>query len=69
VRLFFLVRAIHFETAGVYAMEDPTVQAEINERIRPIGRVLLLGDAELAAAAAAAVAAPTPQRRSGRAVF
>jgi cytochrome c5 len=60
VGLFFLVRAISIETADRYVMEDPTVQAEINERIRPVGRVLLLGDAELAAAAAAAVAAPTP---------
>jgi cytochrome c5 len=58
--LFFLVRAISLETQGLYIMEDPTVQAEINERIKPVGRVLLLGDAELAAAAAAAVAAPTP---------
>jgi cytochrome c5 len=60
VGLVFLVRAISLETADRYVLEDPTVQAEINERIRPVGRVLLLGDAELAAAAAAAVAAPTP---------
>ena len=60
VGLFFLVRAISIETQGRYVKEDPTVQAEINERIRPVGRVLLLGDAELAAAAAAAVVAPTP---------
>jgi cytochrome c5 len=60
VALFFLVNAISNETQGLYVTEDPTVQAEINERIRPVGRVLLMGDAELAAAAAAAVAAPTP---------
>jgi cytochrome c5 len=60
VGLFFLVRAISIETQGLYVTEDPTVQAEINARIRPVGRVLLLGDAELAAAAAAAVAIPTP---------
>jgi cytochrome c5 len=60
VGLVFLVRAISLETQDRYVLEDPTVQAEINERIRPVGRVLLLGDAELAAAAAAAVAAPTP---------
>ena len=60
VGLFFLVRAIAIDTQGLYITEDPTVQAEINDRIRPVGRVLLLGDAELAAAAAAAVKVPTP---------
>jgi cytochrome c5 len=60
VALFFLVNAISNETQGLYVTEDPTVQAEIDARIRPVGRVLLMGDAELAAAAAAAVAAPTP---------
>ena len=60
VGLFFLVNAISNETQGVYIADDPTVQAEIDARIRPVGRVLLLGDAELAAAAAAAVAAPRP---------
>ncbi len=60
VGLFFLVRAISIDTQGLYITEDPTVQAAIDERIRPVGRVLLMGDAELAAAAAAAVATPTP---------
>ena len=59
VGLFFLVRAISIETQGLYITEDPTVQAAIEERIKPVGRVLLLGDAELAAAAAA-VAVPRP---------
>ena len=59
VGLFFLVRAISMDTQGRYIMDDPTVQAEINERIKPVGEVLLLGAAELAAATAAA-AAPTP---------
>ena len=36
------------------------MQEAIDERIKPVGRVLLMGDAELAAAAAAAVATPTP---------
>jgi cytochrome c5 len=35
-------------------LEDPQVQAEIDERIRPVGEVVLLGSAELEAAAAAA---------------
>ena len=60
VGLFFLVRAISIDTQGLYITEDPTVQEAIDERIKPVGRVLLMGDAELAAAAAAAVATPTP---------
>lgn len=60
VALFFLVRAIAIDTEGTYLTEDPTVQAAISARLEPVGRVLLMGDAELAAAAAAAVAAPTP---------
>ncbi len=50
VGLFFLVRAISIDTQGLYITEDPTVQAAIDERIKPVGRVLLMGDAELAAA-------------------
>jgi cytochrome c5 len=60
VGLFFLVRAISIDTQGRYNTADPTLQAAIEERIKPVGRVLLMGDAELAAAAAAAVAAPKP---------
>jgi cytochrome c5 len=60
VGLFFLVRAISIDTQGRYIIDDPTVQAAIDERIKPVGRVLMMGDAELAAAAAAAVAAPKP---------
>jgi cytochrome c5 len=60
VGLFFLVRAISIDTQGRYITEDPTVQQAIEDRIKPVGRVLMMGDAELAAAAAAAVAAPTP---------
>ena len=59
VALFFLVRAISIDTEGRYVLEDPTVQAAIEERIKPVGRVLLMGDAELEAAAAA-VATPMP---------
>jgi len=60
VGLFFLARAISIDTQGTYIAADPTVQAAIDERIKPVGKVLLLGDEELAAAAAAAVTAPTP---------
>ena len=60
VGLFFLARAISIDTQGQYIASDATVQAAISERIKPVATVLLLGDAELAAAAAAAVTAPTP---------
>jgi cytochrome c5 len=59
VGIFFLVRAVSIDTQGQYVTEDPEVQAAIEERLAPVGRVLLMGDAELEAAAAA-VTAPTP---------
>jgi cytochrome c5 len=60
VALFFLVRGIAIDTQGLYVKDDPKVQAAIEERIRPVGKVLLAGAAELQAAAAAAVATPKP---------
>jgi cytochrome c5 len=57
VGLFLLVSNFAIETQGQYVLEDPTVQAAINERIAPVGTVVLLGSDELAAAAAA-VAVP-----------
>lgn len=60
VGIFFLARMIALDTQGVFKLEDPAVQAAIEERIEPVGRVALLGDAELAAAAAAITAAPEP---------
>jgi cytochrome c5 len=57
--LFFLARAISIDTQGTCRRRSHR-QAAIDERIKPVGSVLLLGDAELAAAAAAAVTAPTP---------
>lgn len=56
VGLFFLVRMIAVDTQDVFVREDPSVMAAINERIRPIGRVVLMGDEELAAAPAIAAA-------------
>jgi cytochrome c5 len=56
VGLFFLARIVALDTQGRFMLEDPDVQAQIIERIRPIGQVRLLGDAELAAAVAATVA-------------
>src|SRR5262249_44510578 len=43
-----------------YVKDDPQVKAAIEERIRPVGKVLLAGAAELQAAAAAAVSTPKP---------
>jgi cytochrome c5 len=58
--LFFLARAISMDTQGKYIKADPEVLAEISKRLEPVGHVMQLGDAELAAAAAAAAAAPKP---------
>jgi cytochrome c5 len=60
VGLFFLVRAIAIDTQGTYIKDDPAVQAAIEDRIKPVGKVLLAGAAELEAAAAAAVSTPAP---------
>jgi cytochrome c5 len=62
VGLFFLVRMIAIDTQGQYVLEDPTVQAEIDRRIEPVGKVVLAGSAELAAAAAAAMPMPEPEK-------
>jgi cytochrome c5 len=59
VGLFFLVRIVSIDTQGRFVLEDAQVQAEIDDRIRPVGQVILLGAAELEAAANAA-AAPEP---------
>jgi cytochrome c5 len=71
VGLFFLVRMIAIDTQGEFVLEDPTVQAEINSRIEPIGHVVLLGSAELAAARAAPVAVPerVAEPRTGPQVY
>jgi len=53
VGLFFLVRAIAIDTQGQYLKSDPEVLAEVSKRLEPVGHVMKLGDAELAAAAAA----------------
>jgi cytochrome c5 len=58
VGLFLLAQMIAIDTQGQYRLSDPTVRAEIEKRIEPVGQVILLGSDELAAAAAAAVAAP-----------
>jgi cytochrome c5 len=61
VMLFLLVRLVAIDTEGRFILEDPQVQAEINDRIRPVGQVVLLGSAELEAAAAPTpTAAPAP---------
>jgi cytochrome c5 len=60
VGIFFLARAISLDLQSDFVLSDPVVQAAIEERIKPVGRVALLGDEELAAAAAAIAAAPEP---------
>ena len=60
VGLFFLVRAIAIDTQGRYVQDDPAVRAAIEDRIRPVGHVVLMNSDELKAEAAAAVVAPTP---------
>jgi cytochrome c5 len=57
VGVFFLVRMIAIDSQGQFVLDDPTVQAEIDQRIAPIGQVVLLG-AEALAAQAQATAAP-----------
>jgi cytochrome c5 len=70
VGLFFLARIISIDTEGVFVQDDPEVQAAIEERIRPIGRVILMGSAEAQAAAAAVVAtAPVATVMSGPQVY
>lgn len=71
VGLFYMARWISTETQGAYIREDPDVLAAVEERIEPVGRALLLGAEELAAAAAAAVAPAEPvlTERTGPQVY
>jgi cytochrome c5 len=48
VGLFFLVRMIAIDTQGQFVLDDPTVQAEIDRRIAPVGQVVLLGSEPVA---------------------
>lgn len=59
VGLFFFVRAIAIDTQGEYVLEDPTVQEQIEQRIAPVGNVVLAGSEELEQVAAA-VSEPEP---------
>jgi len=61
VGLFFLARAVAIDRQDEYVMSDPRVLAEIDARIRPVGRVVLAGDEELQAAAEQQAPAPTAQ--------
>ena len=69
VGLFFLARMIAIDTQGLYIQEDPEVQAAIAERIRPVGRVVLMGDAEAAAIPVAAAPTPVATVMSGPQVY
>ena len=57
VFLFLLASRIAIDTQGEFVLSDPTVRAEIEARIRPVGSVILAGSDELAAAVAAPAAA------------
>lgn len=57
VGLFFLARAIAIDTQGEFVMSDPRVQAQIDARIEPVGRVVFSGDEELEEMRAAATEA------------
>ena len=59
VGLFFLARSIAMDTQNEYVMSDPRVLAAIDERIRPVGRVVLSGDEALAASPQPSAPAPT----------
>jgi cytochrome c5 len=52
VGVAFLLRMQAIETEGQLDTDDPAVQAEVDERLAPVGRVVLMGADELAAAAA-----------------
>jgi cytochrome c5 len=56
VGIGLLVRMVAIDTQGQFVLDDPTVQAAINERIAPVGHVVLLGTEELEAATQAAAA-------------
>src|SRR5262245_10783379 len=56
VVIFIFARSVGGATQAAVLAEDSKVQAEITSRIKPVGHVLEMGGAELAAAAAAAAA-------------
>jgi cytochrome c5 len=53
IGLLVLARLIAVETPGSYAEQNPRVQAAIEQRIRPVGQVVLRGEATAAPEAAA----------------
>jgi cytochrome c5 len=60
VGLFILARFVAEDTQDVYVHEDPAVQAAIDERIAPIGHVMLNGEEPAPSEAAPPAAAPAP---------
>jgi cytochrome c5 len=71
VALFFVARFIAHNTQGVIELDDPVFQRQIDARIAPVGRVVLLGDKELEEQQAAAAALPQPSasKLTGEQVF
>ncbi|MCJ7556107.1 MAG: c-type cytochrome [Gammaproteobacteria bacterium] len=68
VLLFFLARQMSGETQEQWKQEDPLIRSAIDERLKPVGRVVKTGDAVPEVAVAAAVEA-VPAGRSGEQVF
>ncbi len=73
VFLIFLARAIAGNSQLVWVKEDPAYAAEVDERIRPAGRVSLPGDEPVGGALAAvlpeAAAAPVTAKLTGEQVY
>jgi cytochrome c5 len=61
IGLFFLARVISLHTVAKFELDDPLVQQQIEQRIQPLGHVVLLGGEELAAQQAALAAAAAPK--------
>ena len=72
VFLIFLARAIAGSSQLVWVKEDPAYAAEVDERIRPAGRVSLPGEKSVGGALAAVLpeaAAPVAAKLTGEQVY
>lgn len=67
--LVVLARTIASNTQVAWQQDDPRNIALVDERIQPVGRVSLPGDAAAAQAVAVATAAPAAARLTGEQVY
>jgi len=68
--LFFLARHMSGETQEQWKQEDPLIQSAIDERLKPVGRVVKTGEAAPDVAVTVAVAVEAaPAARTGEEVF